>query len=307
MPAMTSTAHTRPAAGDSPAVSPTGRVPIAFFIITKDEERNLPFSLASVAGWAREVFVLDSGSTDRTREVAEAFGARFHHRPWDGYVRQKNWGIQHLPITAPWVFILDADESVTPELRVELTRLATEDAVPENGFYVNRYFIFLGRRIRHCGFFPSWNIRLFRHGKALYEQRDVHEHMLVDGPVGYLRQPMEHYDRRGLEDYIRKHNRYSTLEAREMFRYMTGHRDAADRRKHGGANGRRRWIKHHVWPRLPARWLVRFVYMYVLRAGFLDGAVGFKFCLFMAGYEHQISLKLHDLRRAASTAGPLPA
>lgn len=280
------------------------RVPIAFFIITKDEEKNLPFSLASICSWAREVFVLDSGSQDRTQEIATSFGAHFTYRKWDGYVRQKNWGLQNLPITAPWVFILDADEVITPELREELSRIATENNATENGFYVNRYFIFLNKRIRHCGFFPSWNIRFFRHGKALYEQRDVHEHMLVDGPVGYLQHPMEHNDRRGLEDYIRKHNRYSTLEAREMFRYMGGNRDAADSKLIAGAVGRRRWIKQHVWPRLPARWLVRFFYMYVLRFGFLDGLVGLRFCLFMTVYEHQISLKLREMQQNARALTP---
>lgn len=275
------------------------RVPIAFFLITKDEEANLPFSLAGIAEWAQEIFVLDSGSRDRTREVAESFGAQVHYHSWQGYAAQKNWGLDNLPITAPWVFILDADEAITPELRHELTKIAVAGKSPENGFYVNRYFIFLDKRIRHCGFYPSWNIRFFRRGTARYEQRDVHEHMMVDGTVGYLQHPMEHNDRRGLEDYIRKHNRYSTLEAREMFRQMSGHREDADSSKLGGAIGRRRWVKHHVWPRLPARWLLRFLYMYIFRLGFLDGLVGFRFCLFMAGYEHQISLKLRMMQLAA--------
>lgn len=272
------------------------RAPVAIMIPTKDEEVNLPYALASVCDWAQEVFVMDSGSTDRTAEVAERYGARFVFHPWEGYARQKNWGLDNLPITAPWVFILDADEVITPELREELVRIATEDRAPENGFYVNRFFVFLGKRIRHCGFYPSWNLRFFRRGRARYEERQVHEHMTVDGTIGYLRHDMEHNDRRGLGHYIAKHNHYSTLEAGELLRIMEGSADGTLKFSFfGGPIERRRWIKHRLWPRLPARWLVRWFYMYVLKLGFLDGATGFHFCLFMAAYEHQISLKLKEL------------
>jgi glycosyltransferase involved in cell wall biosynthesis len=276
---------------------PEQRAPVAIIIPTKNEEVNLPFALASVCEWAQEVFVLDSGSTDGTGELAERFGARLVFHAWEGYARQKNWGLDHLPITAPWVFILDADEVITPELREELVRVAREDRCAENGFYVNRFFVFLGRRIRHCGYYPSWNLRFFRRGKARYEERAVHEHMIVDGPVGYLRHDMEHNDRRGMEHYIAKHNHYSTLEARELFRIIQGTADGTTMRFSfwGGPIQRRRWVKHRLWPRLPARWLFRWLYMYVLKLGFLDGAAGFHFCLFLAGYEHQIGLKLKEM------------
>jgi glycosyltransferase involved in cell wall biosynthesis len=271
-------------------------VPITILIITKNEEKNLLHALASVCPWAGQVFVLDSGSTDNTRDIAERHGAQFVHHPWEGYARQKNWGLTNLPITTPWIFILDADETITPPLQEELSKIAEENICSENGFYINRHFIFLNQRIRHCGFYPSWNLRFFRAGKARYEDREVHEHMVVDGPVGYLRHEMEHNDRRGLEYYIAKHNQYSTLEARAMFRKMSGGKGAMNGSLLGqGAIMRRRWIKDHLWPRLPARWLARWVYMYILRLGFLDGVAGFHFCLFMAAYEHQITLKLKEL------------
>jgi glycosyltransferase involved in cell wall biosynthesis len=282
---------------------PATPAPIAVMIPTRNEEINLPFALASVTDWAAEVFVLDSGSTDATEAIARAHGARFHFHPWEGYARQKNWGLDNLGISQPWVFILDADEVITPELRDELIKIATVDKSPENGFYVNRYFIFLGKRIRHCGYYPSWNLRFFRRGRARYEERDVHEHMVVDGgngQVGYLRHNMEHNDRRGLEHYIAKHNHYSTLEARELFRIEQSR--AHDRMKYspfGSPVERRRWVKHVIWPKLPAKWFFRWLYMYVLKLGILDGVVGFHFCLFLAGYEHQITLKLAEMRREA--------
>jgi glycosyltransferase involved in cell wall biosynthesis len=304
--AIAAIAPPAPPTGDEPRRS----APIAIFITTKNEEVNLPHALASVSGWAREVFVLDSGSTDRTREIAEAFGARFYHHDWLGYAGQKNWGLDHLPMTAPWVFILDADEAITPALRDELVRIATEDRCHENGFFVNRFFVFLNKRIRHCGYYPSWNVRFFRRGRARYEARDVHEHMVVDGVVGYLPQQaaMAHNDRRGLEDYIAKHNRYSTLEAREMFKLLNGRSTESPESFWSGPQARRRWVKRVVWPRLPARWFFRWVYQYVLRLGFLDGRIGWHFCLFLAAYEHQISLKLRELiQQSRSTPAPTPA
>jgi glycosyltransferase involved in cell wall biosynthesis len=283
-----------------------GKAPICVFFTTKNEEKNLPYALASVVEWAEQVFVLDSGSTDRTREIVESFGVTFVHHDWLGYAGQKNWGLDNLPITTPWVFILDADEVITPGLRDELIRVATEDKCGENAFYINRYFIFLNKRIKHCGYYPSWNIRFFRRGKARYEAREVHEHMMVDGKAGYINEEMEHNDRRGLEFYIAKHNHYSTLEAREMAKLVRNPAKAGGAKANfwGGPAERRAWIKQKIWPRLPAKWFFRWLYMYIFRLGFLDGIIGFHFCLFIASYEHQMSLKLRELLMEAEEAPP---
>lgn len=288
------------------------RASIAVLIPTKDEEINLPHTLASVCEWAQQVFVLDSGSTDRTEEIARQYGATFVHHPWEGYARQKNWGLDNLPIETKWVFILDADEVITPALRDELIDIASRDDCVEDGFYVNRYLLFLGHRIKHCGYFPSWNVRFFRRGKARYEEREVHEHMIVDGKAGYLRGLMEHNDRRGLGHFIAKHNQYSSLEAKEIFKLQ---QDVAKGLIHygfwDGPIGRRRWIKHRVWPRVPARSFVRWFYMYILKLGFLDGRAGFHLCLLLSIYEHQITLKLNELwnehRELSQKHPPVPA
>ena len=284
-------------------MNPDGR--IAILIPTRNEQENLPFSLRSVCGWAKQVFVLDSGSTDRTEAITQECGATFVFHAWEGYARQKNWGLDHLPITAPWVFILDADEVITPELRDELIAVSQADNCAENAFYVNRFFIFLNKRIRHCGYYPSWNLRFFRRGKARYEEREVHEHMVVDGKSGYLRHDMEHNDRRGLEHYIAKHNQYSTLEARELHRIERDHAGGTMEFSFwGGPIERRRWIKHVIWPRLPMKWYFRWLYMYIFKLGILDGMTGFHFCLFLASYEHQIGLKLKELRAADRDGAP---
>ncbi len=302
---------------------------ITVIMPVKDERLNLPHSLPSVVAWADRVYVVDSGSKDDTRQIAADLGAVVVDRPWLGYAKQKNWCLDNLDIATDWVLFLDADETILPDLREQLLAVAQRpvDQVSESGFYLNRYFIFLGKRIRHCGFYPSWNLRFFKKGKARYEEREVHEHMVVDGPEGFLRGHMEHDDRRGLEVYMDKHNKYSTMEARETIRQMRAaqaSRRDADAAKGAGEGGvqagvqgagldarffgnplqRRRWIKHVLYPRLPAKWLFRFLFMYILRLGFLDGLTGLRFCLFMSAYELLISLKIIEMQRTGVGTPP---
>ncbi len=272
---------------------------IEVIIPVKNEAKNLPYALASVMEWADKVWVVDSESNDDTRDIAKAAGAEVVVQPWLGYAKQKNWAIENLDIQSDWIFILDADEAILPTLKDELVSIASKpvDSVSESAFNINRYFIFLGKRIRHCGYYPSWNVRFFKRGKAKYEEREVHEHMVVDGITGALKGHMEHYDRRGLEVYMAKHNRYSTLEAKEILTQLSKKDETIDASLFGTAQQRRRWIKHHLYPKLPAKWLCRFIWMYVLRFGFLDGLTGLRFCLFISSYELLISLKMVELKQ----------
>ncbi len=266
-------------------------------IPTLNEERNLPFALESCR-FADEVFVLDSGSRDGTRKIAADFGARFFYHAWEGYASQKNWGLANLPIGTDWVFILDADEQITEELGAELISISRGKARTRNaGFYVNRFFVWKGEKIRHCGYYPSWNLRFFQRGKARYEERSVHEHMLLEGQAGYLKGEMRHEDRRGRRQLWRKHLRYAELEAAEMLNAIWS---GADKEAEKGKKGfrpaffgnpleRRRAVKEHIWPYLPSRWLLRLIYMSILKRGFLDGRAGLDLCLFMSRYEREIS------------------
>ena len=279
-------------------------------IQTYNEEFNLPHTLRSLSGgWVNRVFVVDSGSTDRTRELAEAGGATVVDHAWEGYARQKNWAIDNLPWESPWILIVDADEAVSLELKEELVELTSRpvDEVREAGFNVNRVFVFEGRKIWHCGYFPSWNLRLFRAGKARYEDRAVHEHMICDGPVGDLRGLLIHEDRRGLENFFAKHNRYSTLEARELYANpepWPGLRAFAQ-----DTTRRRRFIKSRVMARAPLPWLIRFVYMYVWRGGFLDGRAGLELSRLISVYELLIRSKYREVERLVNAPGApaLPA
>lgn len=275
---------------------------IEVLIPTFNEETNLPHALRSVVEWADAVHVLDSESTDRTRDIARDMGAEVVVQKWLGYARQKNWGLDNIPFKSDWVFILDADETITPELRDELLELASRppESVRESGYYVNRITYFMNKPIRHCGYFPSYNLRFFKRGRARYEDREVHEHMVVDGPTGRLRRLMTHEDRRGLEHFIAKHNRYSTLEARQNLRERAGQVEQAVALERGVAV--RRWLKRHVQPRLPFAALWRFLYMYVWKLGVLDGATGLRFCLFISTYDFFISLKKRELQQAMTRA-----
>ncbi|MCI0362993.1 MAG: glycosyltransferase family 2 protein [Phycisphaerales bacterium] len=273
---------------------------IDVMFITFNESINLPRSLDALKGWTNKVFVVDSGSTDGTQDIARQHGATVVQHPWSGYARQKNWGLANLPLEAPWTLILDADEVVTPELRQRLIGIASRqvESVPENGFFINRVTYFLGRPIRHCGYFPSWNLRFFKRGRARYEDRVVHEHMIIEDPVGYVREPMRHDDRRGLEHYVAKHNRYSTLEAKALYAEIKGHL-ASPAAKLPRETNWRRWLKRNVLPHVPMPWIWRFLYMYVLRLGVLDGQAGLEFCKFISMYDYLVSLKLRALRKQA--------
>ncbi len=270
---------------------------IDVLIQTFNEELNLAHTLESVKGWAHRIFVVDSGSTDRTVKIAEEYGASVVTHPWEGYAQQKNWALKNIPFQSPWILILDADEAVSPELRDEMLAIAQRnpDDVPQAGFYLNRVFVFLGKKIFHCGYFPSWNLRFFKTGKARYEERLVHEHMIVDGPTEYLKHLLIHEDRRGLEHFFAKHNRYSTLEAREIFEHPQDWPGLGGFIKDRIA--RRRFLKSRVVPKVPVSWVMRFLYMYVFRLGFMDGWAGWKLCNFISTYEFLIQTKYQELKR----------
>jgi len=273
---------------------------VSVLVPTLDEELNLTECLRSVE-WADEVFVVDSFSRDRTVEVARSSGATVVQHAFESYSRQKNWALDTLPFRNDWVLILDADERATSGLRCEIE--ATLRNTDYAGFYVNRRFIFLGAWIRHAGWYPSWNLRLFRHRLGRYDDREVHEHVVLNGAAGYLRNDLLHLDRRGLEAFVARHNRYSTLEAAARFKTE---RDAPDRARLplsllASPVQRKRFLRERIWPRVPAKPLALFVYMYLVRRGFLDGRAGLALCVFHAFQEFMVGLKLAELRRLESS------
>ncbi len=250
------------------------------------------------------VFVLDSLSTDGTQEIARKAGAIVVEHKFENYSRQKNWGLDNLQFTGKWIFILDADERITPELSREIKKIATSDAT-EVGYFVNRVVIMMGREIRHGGLYPSWNLRFFRRGLCRYEDRAVHEHMVADGKTGYCKHLMLHIRRESISEYLTKHIRYADLESDEWVKMHMGEgKEARAGRLFRDILKYRLWLRRDIWPRTPMRPLIRFLYMYVWKLGFLDGKPGWHLAMLMASYEYMIGL-LYDEKLVQLKEGTL--
>jgi glycosyltransferase involved in cell wall biosynthesis len=277
--------------------------PISVLIPAKNERANIRACLDS-ARFAAEIVVVDSGSTDGTREIATEFGATVVDFRWNGrFPKKKNWALAGIPWRHEWIFILDADERITPALAEELKQTVAKPAA--DGYYVNRRFWFLDGWLRHCGYYPSWNLRFFRHRLGRYEEfpgvdntgsgdNEVHEHVVLPGRTARLRHDMEHYAFPTIDVWVEKHNRYSNWEAR-LLNSPVGRSAAADSEMDAALVHKRRLKR--LAGRLPFRPALRFFYHYVLRAGFLDGYRGYVFCRLMAFYEFLSVAKANELRR----------
>jgi glycosyltransferase involved in cell wall biosynthesis len=287
----------RPGDGLPPAL-------VSVIVPVKNEAANIARCLEHLA-WADEVFVVDSGSTDATCEIAQRHGARVVQFKWDGqYPKKKNWALKNLPLGNNWVLIVDADELIVPELAAEIGR-AVQSPGDRVGFYINRRFIFLGKWLRHCGYYPSWNLRLIKRGHGEYEKisqtgdtksgdNEVHEHVLCDGPTGWLKNDMIHEAFPTIDVFMEKHNRYSNWEGLVQFEDLGGGLPA---RFFGHALERRRFIKRMVRG-LPFRPTLRFLYGYIFRMGFLDGREGYIFCRLLGIYEFLCVAKYKELKIA---------
>ena len=247
---------------------------LAVVILTYNEEDNIAQALRSVCGWARQVFVLDSFSSDRTLEIANQFDCIVAQNKFEDYGRQRNHALDALPITTEWIFFLDADEWIPPDLRREIGDLLARSP-RENGFLVKYRMIWMGRWIRR-GYYPTWLLRLFRRGKARCERRSVNEHLILEGEAGRLENDLMHEDRKSLSRWIQKHDVYAEREATELFKEPEGYIDAS---LLGTQAERKRWVRYKVWNRLPplVRPVAYFSYRYFLRGGFLEGREAFVF------------------------------
>ncbi len=227
-------------------------------VVTWNEESRLRACLESAA-WADEIVVVDAESTDKTVAVAREFTDRIWVRPWPGFVAQKNFAVEHA--AGDWVLSLDADEQVTPELRRRVTEILDADG-PGDGYSVPRRNIFWGAWVRHGGLYPDHQLRLFRRRAGRFAGDGVHESVQVDGRVERVSEPLLHHSYRGLEDFVERSNRYSTLAARDWVR-----------------RGRRVRLGHLIF-----RPLGRFLSMYIIRLGFLDGWRGLVLAILYADY-----------------------
>lgn len=247
-------------------------VKLSVIVITFNEEHNIAACLESVR-WADELIVVDSKSTDRTREIARTFTNQVIEAEWQGYAANKNLALSHAK--GDWILWLDADERVTPALAEEI-RLAIQSSTNYVGYSMPRKAFFLGRWIRHCGWYPGHVLRLFRRQVAFINDNLVHEGVEIQGPVGQLRNDILHYTDLNLNHYLWKFNRYTSLAAQQLHE---------------------RGYRSHWWDILLRPWHT-FMKMYFLKAGFLDGIQGFMLSLLSGGYVFAKYAKVWELSRS---------
>lgn len=272
---------------------------VAVIILTYNEEANISQALDSVVGWAGEVFVLDSLSTDRTIEIAGRYPCSIHQNRFENFARQRNYALKHLPIQSEWLLFLDADEWLPMELKSEISNLIVRNQ-EENGYYIKRKLIWMGRWIRR-GYYPSWILRLFRRGYGCCEDRAVNEHLIVEGNIGHLKQDFMHEDRKGVSDWIARHNGYAMREALELLKPAEHCKQEINARFWGSQAERKRWLRHHVWNRMPplVRPFIYFFYRYVMSGGFLDGREAFIYHFLQAlWYPMLIDVKYLEMKWA---------
>jgi glycosyltransferase involved in cell wall biosynthesis len=284
-------------------VASAALIPVSVIVPVRNEACNLPRCLESLRG-AGEVYVVDSQSSDETAEIAHSFGAsvvQFHYA--GGWPKKRQWAMDTLPLAFDWVFLVDADEALTPELSDEIRRAVQDPGI--DGYHIALQMFFLGRALQHgeAGFYK---LSLFRRGKGRFECRlkdqdasmsdmEVHEHVVVDGKTSRLKNPLQHYNVESLHRYIQKHNEYSNWDARV---WLAGEANSAELPPslYGTQAQRRRWLRKKLFG-LPGSPILFFIYKYFLRLGFLDGVPGLIYCGFQGVQFFHIKAKIYELRR----------
>ena len=274
---------------------------ISAVILAYNEEKNLPDCLESLAGVASEIVVVDSGSTDRTREIAEQAGARVVVHPFENYAVQRNWAVDSLPLAGEWVLHLDADERLTKPLADEMAVRAASAPADVEGFLLRKRSIFMGRWIRHGGHYPSYHLRLIRKGKGRCEDRLYDQHFVVNGRVLSFKNDYIDVMASDLNVWTMRHLKWAALEAAEI----SGRAAAGARvvpRWSGNPIERRRWLRERAFLRTPLflRAFLYFAYRYVIRLGFLDGREGLIFH-FLQGcwFRFMVDALVDEARRQA--------
>ena len=279
-------------------------VPVSVVIPTKNEGRNLERCLRSVS-WASEIYVVDSQSTDRTCRIAAECGSKVVQFEYGGgWPKKKNWALANIPFANEWVLLLDADEVVMKGAREEFAG-AVKAGNSIDGYWINRRFMFLGKWLKHA-YYPNWNLRLFKHALGRFERLvegetdsgdvEIHEHVFVNGLTGRLQTELEHYAFPSVESFIEKHNRYSNWEA--QYQIELGGKRANLRPQNVRVNLRRQ-LKL-ASKNLPMRPFLRFLYIYILQRGFLDGIEGYYFARLHSCYEWMSVVKRYERKRHAN-------
>jgi len=268
-------------------------------ILTRDEALHIARAIASVQEVADRIVVVDSGSTDATAEIARGLGAEVLFHPFVTQAKQFNWALEQLPADTSWVFRLDADEVISPQLARSLAQRLPTLGPEVAGASVPRRIAFLGRPIRWGGMFPVRITRLLRYGHGRSEDRWMDEHILLNGSEMPLDGELLDDSLKPLSWWIDKHNNYASREVVEILdvEYSFLGREIGSRPN--GQAGLKRWLKEKVYAQLPGgvRALAYFIYRYFFRLGFLDGKEGTAFHVLQGlWYRYLVDAKLYEVR-----------
>lgn len=261
---------------------------ITVIILTKNEEKNIEKCILSAKQIAQRIIVVDSGSIDKTIELAKKNGAETTYHEWSGHAAQFNWALDHCNINSEWVFRLDADERISEELAIEINNVLSGNP-KANGFKMRWRVYFMGKWIKHGGTHKPYFLRLFRYGKGRVENKLMDEHIIVNGLVEKLNGDLIHYDYKGLDAWLNKHIWYSGLELK-MYQTQSSLAGGNEKQK------KKRGIYYKIPPFFRAR--LYFWYRYYIQLGFLDGVPGKVFCFLQAyWYRFLVDAKLYELDR----------
>lgn len=278
---------------------------LAVVILTHNEAKHIGRALDAIKSVASEVFLIDSGSTDGTIEIAEAQGAKVLRNPWINYAAQFQWGLDNAPITADWVMRLDADEVIEPDLVAEIARELPKLPADVTGVNLKRKHVFMGRWVKHGGRYPLVLLRIWRRGVGRIEQRWMDEHMLLDhGRTVTFQGGFSDVNLNDLTFFTDKHNKYATREAVDVINQKRGlfERDVdltSDQTSRKAAVTR--FIKERVYNRIPFQVsaLGYFLYRYIFQLGFLDGREGAIYHVLQGfWYRYLVGAKILELETA---------
>ncbi len=266
----------------------------SIFILTHNEEIDIAACIES-ALLSDDVIVVDSLSHDRTVEIASRYPVRVIQHAFESHGKQRTWMLRSIPVKHEWVYILEADERMTPDLFQEC--LITIQQPQHVGYYVAERVMFMGTWIRRSTQYPRYQLRLFDKHKVWFSDYGHTEREVVEGSTGFLKETYPHYtSSKGMSRWIDKHNAYSTNEAIETIRQLEKGTIEWRELWFGKSEVDRRRALKNLSLRLPFRPIVRFVYMYFLLGGILDGRAGFTWCTLQAFYEYLILLKVWEMK-----------
>jgi len=269
---------------------------VSVVILTFNEARDLPRCLETLK-WCDDVHVVDSGSTDGTLEIARQHGAHVWQRPFDTFANQRNWALDNCKPKHPWIFFLDADELVTPEFHKALLGAAQSAGPDVAGFYCCWQMIFMGRWMKRCDSFPKWQFRVVRKGRARFKDfgHGQKEDSVV-GRLGYIKVPYRHEAfSKGMEHWLARHARYAGQEAAARLSARLNFRALFS--PHGSV---RNPALKLLLTRLPGWPVLRFMWPYVFKLGFLEGWPGFVYCVHSGYYEFLVKVRMKELQKQAS-------